>query len=303
MEDNDQIIKGIVVALKANYFIVEIKNDYKRLDIKNRSIKLLCTKRNKLSYEGSFVSVGDLVVLDAVDWNASTAVIKSIEPRKSFINRPALSNFTHVFVVLSLENPKFERTQATRFLLKAEETEQQISLIITKSDLIDQKLLKQNICRFKEWGYEAIAISIVSGFGIDQLFKKLDTVNLGILCGPSGVGKSSLVKYLLPKKKISIGSLSKKLQRGRHTTRHVELFSLSNGHFLADTPGFNKPDLTINAEILPRLFPEIRLQLENYRCKFRDCLHLDEPGCAISRDWERYQDYKNFLQDIIRSHQ
>ena len=92
------------------------------------------------------------------------------------------------------------------------------------------------------------------------------------------------------------------MQRGRHTTRHTELFSLPKGGLLADTPGFNKPEFRLNTEILPRLFPQIRLQLERNKCKFRDCLHLDEPGCAISKDWERYQDYKNFLQEIISSH-
>ncbi len=298
MVDNIKIIKAIVVAIKANYFIVEIEKDQKLLDDRT-NIRLLCTKRNRLSYQGSMISVGDVVCLDAIDFNNFTAVINTIEPRRSFISRPSLANFTHIFIVLSLENPRFDRIQATRFLLQAEETGQNISLLITKSDLVNDDLLIQNINRFEEWGYETNAISIINGFGIQQFEKKLSSIDLGLLCGPSGVGKSSLIKYLLPKQLISIGSLSKKLKRGMHTTRHVELFSISKGCFLADTPGFNKPECNSNIDMLPKLFPEIRSRLENDKCKFRNCLHLDEPGCSISKDWERYQDYKIFMEDIL----
>jgi len=121
--------------------------------------------------------------------------------------------------------------------------------------------------------------------------------------GPSGVGKSSLINYLIPGKSIPVGDLSKKLKRGKHTTRHVELFSLGQESFIADTPGFNKPDFDIKPHSLGRLFPEIRSQLKNKKCKFRNCLHLDEPGCIISRNWERYDTYRNFVKEMINLHQ
>ncbi len=302
---NKNCFTGIVVALKANYFIVEINclseniNYSFKLDKKNGSIiRLLCTKRNRLSYHGSFVSVGDIVTVESVDWNESRGVITGIKPRYSFLERPSIANFTDVIVMVSFEKPSFDLTQVSRFLIKAEESTQNVILIMNKSDLIDNDILDKYHYRMNQWGYEVIPISIFTGDGISTLIKKLDSIKLGFLCGPSGVGKTSLLNYLIPRISLPIGSLSKKLQRGRHTTRHVELFSLESGGFLADTPGFNKPEFTIKPQHLAELFPELRSQLVDKKCKFRNCLHLDEPGCAISRNWERYENYKNCLMEL-----
>ncbi len=153
----------------------------------------------------------------------------------------------------------------------------------------------------KEWGYESSPVSIINGQGIASLYKKLETIQLGVLCGPSGVGKSSLINYLLPTISIPIGNLSKKLKRGTHKTRHVELFSLLNGALIADTPGFNKPTLCVKPSDLSHLFPEFRYQLKTSNCKFRNCLHLNEPGCGISKNWERYENYKKYMDELSSS--
>ncbi len=307
MQVDIQIVKGIVVALKANYLIVEVNPDLSLIDtstqnINLKKIRLLCTKRSRLSFHGSFVCVGDIVTIESIDWKRLRGVVINVDPRNSMFNRPPVANLTDVLIALSLKEPLLEKSHISNFLLTAELSQQHVTVILTKRDLVDQDILDQNIVRLKDWGYEPIAISIVNGDGIDIFYNKINSMKLGVLCGPSGVGKSSLINYLLPQKSIPIGSLSKKLKRGKNTTRHVELFTLKNGSLIADTPGFNKPELSINPHHLSQLFPELRSQLATTNCKFRNCLHMNEPGCGISKNWERYEYYKNYLREILNSH-
>ncbi|PSB13417.1 ribosome small subunit-dependent GTPase A [filamentous cyanobacterium Phorm 46] len=120
-----------------------------------------------------------------------------------------------------------------------------------------------------------------------------------VICGPSGVGKSSLINQLIPTLNIRVNAVSGKLGRGRHTTRHVELFDLPGGGLLADTPGFNQPALECDPSELPRYFPEVRRSLALGTCQFSDCSHRSEPNCVVRGDWERYEYYLQFLEEAI----
>ena len=120
-----------------------------------------------------------------------------------------------------------------------------------------------------------------------------------VICGPSGVGKSSLINQLIPTLNIRVNAVSGKLGRGRHTTRHVELFDLPGGGLLADTPGFNQPALECDPSELPRYFPEVRRRLALGTCQFSDCSHRSEPNCVVRGDWERYEYYLQFLEEAI----
>ncbi len=120
-----------------------------------------------------------------------------------------------------------------------------------------------------------------------------------VICGPSGVGKSSLINQLIPDLNIRVNAVSGKLGRGRHTTRHVELFDLPGGGLLADTPGFNQPALECDPSELPRYFPEARQRLTFGSCQFSDCSHRSEPNCVVRGDWERYEYYLQFLEEAI----
>ena len=122
-----------------------------------------------------------------------------------------------------------------------------------------------------------------------------------MVAGPSGVGKSSLTNRLVPQQKLRVNAVSGRLGRGRHTTRHVELFELPMGGFLADTPGFNQPDISSTPEGLDDYFPEIRQRRAVATCQFSDCLHRDEPGCIVRGDWERYEYYLTMLDEVMRS--
>ena len=297
-------LKGIVVALKANFLIVEI--DHK--NFKDHSfdefygkIRLLCIRRSKLNYQGLFIDVGDIVCVESIDYKNKRAVVSDVEPRQSFLKRPAVANVTLVSICISADEPLFDMEQTSRFLLTAECANIKPLIILTKIDLITKNDLILYINKFKSWGYDCIPVSIHNSQGIDSLIERFRKTKLTVLAGPSGVGKTSLINHLIPTVSLPTSSVSKKLKRGTHTTRHVELFAIGNGSLLADTPGFNRPEIVCEPSDFAFLFPEFRTQLSNSQCKFRNCLHRDEPGCVIDKDLERYSFYRENLEEMINS--
>ncbi len=298
---------GLVIAVKANYLEVQVNLEEKTFfeieknlsDIQNQ--RFLCKRRAKLGGIYSFVAVGDKVLIDSIDWKNFRAVVSYVEPRKTFLSRPSIANVTDIFVVLSCDQPSFNSDQATRFLLSAEKSGINVYLILTKCDLIDSKILNKELSRLRNWSYEVLPISVPNNYGLDLLKKRLLSTKLSVFYGPSGVGKSSLLNTLCPNVCVKVGPLSKKLKRGVNTTRHVELFSLGPTSFVADTPGFNRPELMMEANELSTLFPEFRKSLSLSTCQFRNCLHHNEPGCCINKSCERYVLYRQYLEEIIRS--
>ncbi len=299
--------KGIVVAAKANYLQVELDSintqDQAFVSSDSNNLpRLLCTLRSRLNHLGSKVYVGDIVTLEQIDWDTCRAVISDVEPRKNQLNRPSVANVSQLAVVIALKEPAFAFDQASRFLLAAEHSGINVCLVLTKRDLIEPKELNVQLSRLSDWGYQPIAVSIKTGEGIDSLLLRLRSSKLTVLCGPSGVGKSSLLNYFLPGQTVRVGGLSGKLRRGQHTTRNVELYSIGDSSLVADSPGFNRPELSIVPHKLSLLFPELRNQLEVNNCKFRDCLHRDEPGCVVEKNWERYAHYRKCLEELISFH-
>ena len=171
-------------------------------------------------------------------------------------------------------------------------------LVFSKADLVSPAVAADWCRRAGAWGYEALALSIQTGQGLERLSQRLREPGIAVLCGPSGVGKSSVLNALCPELGLRVAAVSGRLQRGRHTTRHVELFQLAPGALMADTPGFNRPELPGEAIDLGPLFPEIRRRLEAGCCRFKNCLHLGDPGCAVGVDWERYPLYSQCLGDL-----
>jgi ribosome biogenesis GTPase len=175
-------------------------------------------------------------------------------------------------------------------LVKAESTGLEVLLCLNKQDLVTDQTRCYWQQRLSQWGYRPLLISLHQGETWADLYPHLQG-RITVVSGPSGVGKSSLINRLVPEAHLRTSSVSGKLGRGRHTTRHVELFALPQGGLLADTPGFNQPDIPAGPADLSRYFPEIRQRLAQGPCQFKDCLHLDEPGCAVGTDWDRYELY------------
>jgi ribosome biogenesis GTPase / thiamine phosphate phosphatase len=285
---------GTVIAVQANFCQVQIDLDTPSVGGK----LILCTRRARLQKIGISAIVGDRVTIDEVDWQGLKGVVIDVFPRHSLLDRPPVANADRILLVFALAEPALDPFLLSKFLVKAESTSLQVSLCLNKSDLVTQ-IERQAWCdRLNQWGYQPIVISVEQGIGIKELQLELDR-QITIFAGHSGVGKSSLTNALIPDSNIRVATVSGKLSRGRHTTRHVQLFTMPTGGLIADTPGFNQPDIVCTPTELPQYFPEIRQRLATGNCQFSDCTHRDEPNCVVRGDWERYPHYLDFLADSI----
>ena len=287
-------VEGLVTALEANFCRV-------RLDgiEAGTAGELLCVRRTRLGKTGQRIFVGDRVRVEGIDWRARRGAIAAVAERRTQLERPAVANCSRVVVVVALEQPRLDSPQLNRFLLTAERSGVAVELVLTKADLVAPGDLQAWCARLQGWGYEPLPVSTLRGEGLDSLRRRLQQPGISVLCGPSGVGKSSLINALVPELDLRVSAVSGRLQRGRHTTRHVELFSLAPGALLADTPGFNRPDLPHDPIELGPLFPEIRRRQAQASCRFRNCLHQGDPGCAVGADWDRHPLYLSCLKAML----
>lgn len=280
---------GTVMAAQANFYRVQ-------LDCDERQRSLLCTRRSLLKKIGQQVMTGDRVWVEESDRERGSIV--EVLPRSTVLDRPAVANATQLLLVFALNEPVLDSWQLSRFLVKAESTALALCLCLNKGDLVDRDTQMVWRDRLESWGYSPYLLSVKTETGLGELEEALrDRVT--ILAGPSGVGKSSLINRLIPNVDQRINRVSGKLQKGRHTTRHVELFSLPAGGLVADTPGFNQPDLTVSPVALMEYFPEIRKRQATEPCQFQDCWHRDEPNCKVRGEWERYAHYRQLLEEAI----
>jgi len=287
-------VGGLVVALEANFCRVALEAAGP-----GGVDQLLCVRRTRLGKTGQQICVGDRVTVEGVDWTSRRGAVAAVAPRSSLLARPAVANCNRVVVVMALVQPDLDPIQLTRFLLTAEATGVQVDLVLTKADLLAPQRLEEWRQRLATWGYGPWLVSAQTGAGIKPLRQHLAQPGIAVLCGPSGVGKSSLLNALVPDLALRVGAVSGRLQRGRHTTRHVELFAIGAGGLLADTPGFNRPDLPPDPGALAGLFPEVRVRLGAGGCRFTNCLHQGDPGCAVGSDWPRHLHYLQCLDQVL----
>ncbi|AFY79890.1 small ribosomal subunit biogenesis GTPase RsgA [Oscillatoria acuminata] len=291
-DESESRIIGTVVAVQANYYRVQLDRAVATAST------LLCTRRSRLKKIGQQVMVGDRVVIEEPDWEGGRGAVAEVFPRQTELDRPAIANANQVLLVFAIEEPTLDPHQLTRFLVKAESAGLSVLLCLNKIDLVPEQERIEWQERLENWGYQPLFISVETGVGIDAVRDRLKD-KITLISGPSGVGKSSLINQLIPFATLRVGDVSGKLGRGRHTTRHVELFDLPSGGLLADSPGFNQPNLDFPPRELAEYFPEARQRLQEGTCQFSDCLHRDEPNCVVSGDWERYDDYLEFLEEAI----
>ena len=315
IQSQETPLVGTVVAVQANYYQVRLDAEARRDPPLsplskggkqeaggNSSLFLLCTRRSRLKKIGQQVMVGDRVVVEEADWGGGRGAIADVLPRQTEMDRPPVANAQQILLVFAFVEPSLDPFQLSHFLVKAESTQLDVRLCLNKSDLLTTEQLNQWRDRLNNWGYQPLFISVRVGMGIDEISRQLNN-KITVIAGPSGVGKSSLINQLIPTANLRVGAVSGKLGRGRHTTRHVELFELPTGGLMADTPGFNQPDLDCSPEELVYYFPEARQRLAVARCQFSDCMHRDEPNCAVRGEWERYEHYLGFLEDAIARQQ
>ena len=289
------INKGLVTKKFNEFFYVDLLEDESNLDNK----RFLCKSRKSIKYQQKYIFVGDKVILSEINYKDKTAVIENLLERKNIINRPAVANISDIYIIHSVEDPKLSYPQLSDFLINAESLKVNVSLILTKSDLILPEKHFHLFEKFKTWGYEPKILSLISNDQLRDLTYELKTKRCSIFMGPSGVGKTTLLNKIIPNANRATSVVSKKIKRGKNTTRNIELFKLSGESYIVDTPGFNIINNFIKPKDIAILFPELRNQIiqNGVRCKFRDCLHIDEPGCKVNKKFERYEFYKNHIRD------
>lgn len=237
---------------------------------------------------------------DYVEFNEE--VIEKVYPRKSLLYRPAIANVDQVLIVLSVAKPEFDRRLLDRFLIIVEKAALNPLIVINKIDLAEGGFFEQ-FEDYRTAGYQVYFISVKERKGIEELMKDLGG-HINVLTGPSGVGKSSLINTLVAEERMEVGEISKRLKRGRHTTRHVEFLAVENRGWVADTPGFTSLEIKhILPEELTYFYPEFIPYLD--KCKFRGCSHTHEPVCAVKDavaesliPAERYESYRNFYSEL-----
>lgn len=281
----------IIKALSGFYYVL----DGERL--------VQCRGRGNFRKKKVSPLVGDYVEYQAD--NDQEGYILAVQERKNELVRPPIANVDQAILVFSAVRPDFSTALLDRFLVLIESKQIEPIICITKMDLLTQQqaeAIQQFAEQYRAFGYHVVLTSSEDEMNLEEVRSFLQG-KTSVFAGQSGVGKSSLLNALRPELGLKTDEISDSLGRGKHTTRHVELIHVDNG-LVADTPGFSSLEFTdIEVEDLPFCFPEM-VKL-SHECKFRGCLHVNEPKCSIKDAVEhselptyRYEHYLQFMEEI-----
>lgn len=283
---------------------------YVKTDHAGEEPYLECKAKGIFRKNGQKPLIGDLVEYEVLDEKEGTGIITSILPRKSELIRPAVANVDQVLLVFALKDPDPNRALIDRFLMNMEHQSVPVIMALNKCDLDGGKEREELVKTYSRLaGYDLVPISVREEQGIEDLCRLLDHKTT-VFAGPSGVGKSSLVNLLQPKAEMQIGELSRKIRRGKNTTRHSEIISCgircTPDSYLIDTPGFSQVNLDqLEIEDLELCFPEFAPYLG--KCRFALCSHIGErkEDCPVKQmvleggmSPSRYENYRLFYQEI-----
>lgn len=283
-------MQGVIIKGIGGLYFVKVKDKV-----------IECKARGKFRYAGLSPVIGDKVEI-MLETDVRKGVIEKIFARDTELIRPVVSNVTQAFVVFAFKRPDLNMDLLNKFLVLCEYNKLRIVLCLNKLDLvekIDDDLIKE----LKSAGCDIVFLKAKEGEGLCELKTRIKN-NITVFCGPSGVGKSTILNNILGREAMKTGDISEKSQKGKHTTRHSELIEYEEG-FLLDTPGFSSLSLDfIEKEQLQYCFPEF----EEYRCecRFSNCMHYKEPNCRVKEAVEvneiysdRYKFYIKTLEEII----
>ena len=246
---------------------------------------------------------GDNVLMDITDIGDMEGSISEILPRVNTIIRPAAANVDQAMIIFAADHPAPNFNLLDRFLILMQQQGVETIICFNKADLVSEEDMKQ-ICRiYAGSGCRVLNCSVKQGSGLDAVREAL-AGRTTIIAGPSGVGKSSLTNTLYPDAAMQTGSISEKIGRGRHTTRHTEMFAIGADTYLMDTPGFSTIYIEdLEKEDLKYLYPEFEPYIN--ACRFAGCNHLSEPGCKVKEKVEegeisriRYENYRLIFEEL-----
>lgn len=277
---------GIVIKNMNGYFYVQAEDGQVHE----------CKVRGRLKQRRYSLLVGDRVTFNPA------GTIEKILPRHNELKRPHVANLDQVILVVAAHEPDINELLLNKLIVMIEHADIPLVLCINKCDLQDDSTAALAAV-YRQIGYTVILTSTRTGEGLSTLTEQLHH-KVSAFAGPSGVGKSSLLNAIEPSFAFQTGSVSDKIKRGRHTTRHASLYSLDGDSFIMDTPGFSAIDFSdISEERLPSLYPEF-LAAEG-DCKFSPCYHEHEPVCGVKEALEtgqisagRYESYLVIREEI-----
>lgn len=247
--------------------------------------------------------VGDDVEIDILDEKEKLGNITRLFPRKNELIRPTVANIDQALIIFAAMDPEPNFNLLDRFLIMMEKQQVDTIICFNKTDLLKEEQLEQLKEAYTICHYPILYISNQTGEGLAEI-KRLLQGKTTALAGPSGVGKSSLLNILKPDANMETGSISEKIKRGKHTTRHSELFHLEAGTYIMDTPGFTS--LYVNDFDKDEL-KDYFVEFQEYegQCRFTGCVHISEPDCKVKQALEegkisriRYEDYVSLYQEI-----
>lgn len=289
------MIEGIIIrGVGGNYYV----------DIGNEIIE--CRARGLFRLKNIKPLVGDRVLIRLTVENEKSGYVEEIKERINEIKRPSVANVEQLLIFFSVSNPEPSFLLLDKLLIAAEINKLKPIICYNKSDLCNEERKNELINMYVNTGYRMIFTSKKDTESIENL-KGVLKDKLSVFSGPSGVGKSSIMNAVQPEFELKTGIISEKLKRGKHTTRHAEIYKLSFGGFVVDTPGFSSFELdSIDQFELSNYYPEIKKY--SVGCRFDDCLHYKEPNCvikdAVSKGLiseTRYSNYTKLLENIKNS--
>ena len=262
-----------------------------------------CKAKGIFRKDGVKPLVGDNVEIEILDEKDMEGNIMLILPRKNELIRPAVANIDQALVVFAVTKPKPHLNLLDRFLVMMESREVPVILCFNKTDIADDPDIAELKEIYEKCGYPLLFTSTKKEEHIQELKHVLQGKTTAI-AGPSGVGKSSIINLLQSEVEMETGSISRKIERGRHTTRHSELLVLGDNSYIMDTPGFSSLYISdVDRESLKYCFPEFA-PFEG-KCRFNGCDHVHEPDCAVKQAVEqgvihrsRYENYLAIYQEI-----
>lgn len=265
---------------------------------------LECKARGNFRKRNIKPLVGDDVDVEIVDREKFLGNIIEIRSRRNSLIRPAVANVDQAAVIFALSYPKPNLNLLDRFLLMMKTQQIPVIVCFNKCDDQQKELSEELLKHYEKSGSAVLQTSTLTGVGMEA-FRQILAGKTTVLAGPSGVGKSSVMNVLFPEAEMETGDISEKIKRGKHTTRHTELFYIGNDTFIMDTPGFTSLQLP---ELEKEQLKDYYSEFDCYQgaCRFLGCVHINEPDCSVKEalgrgeiSQSRYGNYKQFYQELM----